>query len=189
MKDKPTGDQPEFDTKEQFLALDIAQMALDSANVGIWILDAASRNFHPSTRTKALFGFLPEEEMSFDDALLKVAGKHRRSVWAAVENAIKQRSNLYMECPVMIPPEKKHRWLSITGGFNTSDETNNYFCGIVVDITEQKQNDLRRSKFIGMVSHELKTPLTALKAYVQMLNNWAKKQVLVSVPCPKWRNR
>ncbi|MBD1364542.1 PAS domain-containing sensor histidine kinase [Mucilaginibacter sp. ZT4R22] len=151
-------------------------MALDAANVGIWIMDAASRNFHPSTRTKALFGFLPEEEMSFEDALLKVAGKHRRSVWAAVENAIKHRGNLYIECPVMIPPQKRHRWLSITGGFNTSDETNNYFSGIIVDITEQKQNDLRRSKFIGMVSHELKTPLTALKAYVQMLNNWAKKQ-------------
>ncbi len=45
-----------------------------------------------------------------------------------------------------------------------------------MDITEQKQNDIRRSKFIGVVSHELKTPLTALKAYVQMLSNWAKKQ-------------
>jgi PAS domain S-box-containing protein len=154
----------------------IAQMALDSANVGIWTMDAATRNFLPSKRTKALFGFLPEQEMSFDDALSKVVDKHKRSFLATVEKAIKHRSNLYVECPVIITPDKKHRWLSITGGFSTTDETNSYFSGIVVDITEQKQNDLRRSKFIGMVSHELKTPLTALKAYVQMLNTWAKKQ-------------
>jgi signal transduction histidine kinase len=176
MTDKPTQSQRNFATKEMFQAMDVAKMALDSANVGIWIMDTSTRNFLPSIRTKALFGYLPEEEMSFEDALIKVADKDRRFFLTAVENAIKLRSNLYVECPVIIAPEKKHRWLSITGGFNTADESNSYFSGIIIDITEQKQNDLRRSKFIGMVSHELKTPLTALKAYVQMLNNWAKKQ-------------
>jgi K+-sensing histidine kinase KdpD len=168
--------QPAAGFNEPFSALDIAKMALDSANVGIWIMDTTSRKFLPSPRTKTLFGFLPDEEMSFEDALLKIGDKHRRTVVTAVEKAIKFHSNLYIECTVGIPPEKKLRWLSITGGFNTSDLSNNYFSGIVIDITEQKQNDLRRSKFIGIVSHELKTPLTALKAYVQMLNNWAKKQ-------------
>lgn len=176
MINKPPENQPASDFNEPFLALDIAQMALDSANVGIWVLDAASGKFLPSARTKALLGFPPEEEMSFDNAMLHVVDKHRRTVLAAVENAVKLHSSLYIECPVIIPPEKKHRWLSITGGFGVSDVSKSYFSGIVIDITEQKQNDLRRSKFIGMVSHELKTPLTALKAYVQMLNNWARKQ-------------
>ena len=168
--------KPVADPEKTFLTLDLAQMALDSANVGIWIMDAVSQKFLPSNRTKILFGFSPEEEMSFDDALLNVVEKHRRSVLAAVDSAIKLHTHLYVECPVILPSEKKARWLSITGGFNDSDLNNSYFSGIVIDITEQKQNDLRRSKFIGIVSHELKTPLTALKAYVQMLNNWAKKQ-------------
>jgi signal transduction histidine kinase len=168
--------QPAANFTEPFSALDIAQMALDSANVGIWIMDATSRKFLPSSRTKALFGFLPNEDMSFEDALLKIVDKHRRTVMTAMEKAIKTHGNLYMECPVSTAPEKKHRWLSITGGFSATDSSNNYFSGIVVDITDQKQNDLRRSKFIGIVSHELKTPLTALKGYVQMLSNWAKKQ-------------
>src|ERR1700712_5208367 len=167
--------QPVADPKEAFLTLDLAQMALDSANAGIWILDAVSRKFLPSNRSKILFGFLPEEEISFEDALLKVADKNRRGVLAAVEKAIKLRGNLYVECPVNIATETKPRWLSLTGGFS-AEPGNNYFSGIVVDITEQKQNDLRRSRFIGIVSHELKNPLTTLKAYVQMLNNWAKKQ-------------
>lgn len=162
---------------ESFPALDMARIALDSANVGIWILDAASGKFLPSARTKTLFGFLPEDDMPLGDALSKVAGKNRRTVLTAVDNAVKNRSSLYLECPmVLTSSEKKHRWLSITGGFSATDPDSSYFSGIVVDITEQKQNDLRRSKFIGMVSHELKTPLTALKAYIQMLNNWAKKQ-------------
>lgn len=39
---------------------------------------------------------------------------------------------------------------------------------IARDITEKKQEEQRKNDFIGMVSHELKTPLTSLTAIVQM---------------------
>lgn len=40
---------------------------------------------------------------------------------------------------------------------------------IARDITEQKRDEQRKSDFIGMASHELKTPLTTLTSLVQML--------------------
>ena len=40
---------------------------------------------------------------------------------------------------------------------------------IARDITEQKRDDQRKNDFIGMASHELKTPLTSLTALVQVL--------------------
>jgi signal transduction histidine kinase len=43
------------------------------------------------------------------------------------------------------------------------------FIGSVLDITDQKINEQRKNDFIAMVSHELKTPLTSLKAYIQLL--------------------
>jgi PAS domain S-box-containing protein len=40
---------------------------------------------------------------------------------------------------------------------------------IARDITDKKQEDIRKNDFIAMVSHELKTPLTSIKSYIQVL--------------------
>lgn len=159
-----------------FQALDIAQIALESANIGIWIIDLSSRAFQASPRTKELFSYTPEKEMSFDDAMSRIPEKYRPGVVGAIENASTRRENFAIEFPLTGIGKEKQKWLSMLGGSSNTDKNSCYFSGIIMDITEQKNNDLRKSKFIGMVSHELKTPLTALKAYIQMLNTWAKKQ-------------
>jgi two-component system, OmpR family, sensor histidine kinase VicK len=46
---------------------------------------------------------------------------------------------------------------------------------IARDITEKKQEEMRKNDFIAMVSHELKTPLTSMKSYLQVLLKVAKK--------------
>jgi two-component system CheB/CheR fusion protein len=41
--------------------------------------------------------------------------------------------------------------------------------GTVMDITDSKCDEIRKNDFIAMASHELKTPLTSIKAYIQIL--------------------
>jgi nitrogen fixation/metabolism regulation signal transduction histidine kinase len=171
-----TKSDPEPDNYGPFQTLDIAQMALEATNIGIWIIDTATMFFLPSPSTKELFGYTKGNKMSFDDAMSQIPEKQRHGVLATVESAFKNRTNFSVQFPVAGNGEKKQKWLSFIGGCGIKDEGAFYFSGIVMDITEQVHNDQRKSKFIGMVSHELKTPLTVLKAYIQMLNNWAKKQ-------------
>ncbi|MDN3548936.1 sensor histidine kinase [Mucilaginibacter aquaedulcis] len=45
---------------------------------------------------------------------------------------------------------------------------------IARDISEQKRDDQRKNDFIGMASHELKTPLTSLTALIQVLQQKLK---------------
>ncbi|WP_175470442.1 PAS domain S-box protein [Pedobacter hartonius] len=46
---------------------------------------------------------------------------------------------------------------------------------IARDIAEKKQEEQRKNDFVSMVSHELKTPLTAITSYVQLLIKNSKK--------------
>lgn len=68
-----------------------------------------------------------------------------------------------------------YRWLLADGSarWNT-DCSFAGFVSIAIDITEQKQSAQRKNDFISMVSHELKTPLTSMKSYIQVLQAKAR---------------
>jgi signal transduction histidine kinase len=113
--------------------------------------------------------------MSYEDSINLIPEKYR--VKNAAEIAIFKNKQYSIEYPVLGFRDNKQRWVRALGALY-EDDTNNlsYFSGVIMDITEQKEDDIRKSKLIGMVSHELKTPITTLKAYVQMLEGWTKKK-------------
>jgi PAS domain S-box-containing protein len=47
---------------------------------------------------------------------------------------------------------------------------------VFTDITERKELEQRKDEFIGMAGHELKTPLTTIKGFTQVLHRRFKKQ-------------
>jgi PAS domain S-box-containing protein len=49
------------------------------------------------------------------------------------------------------------------------------YIGACVDITEQKNLQQQKDDFIGIASHELKTPVTSIKAYTQVLERMLQK--------------
>jgi PAS domain S-box-containing protein len=50
------------------------------------------------------------------------------------------------------------------------------YIGACVDITEQKHLQQQKDNFIGIASHELKTPVTSIKAYTQVLERMMMKK-------------
>ena len=94
-----------------------------------------------------------------------------------IEETFKTGKSYHVDILINDLNDRPLRWIKVVGGFyKDPDGKMSHISGVMMDITEQKQQELRKNKFIGMVSHELKTPLTSLKAYVQMLHVWARKR-------------
>ncbi|PRD48429.1 PAS domain-containing sensor histidine kinase [Sphingobacterium haloxyli] len=53
---------------------------------------------------------------------------------------------------------------------------------IIRDITDKKQEERRKNDFISMVSHELKTPLTSILLYAQVLDKKSEKNQQIVAP-------
>lgn len=150
------------------------RMAIAPANLGIWRIDIQTREFFPSVRCKELFGFYPDEKMPYNAVVAQIADSHRQSVIATLDAAINQGKTYDLEYPIIGYHDKKLRWVHALGSLYTSLEGTAHFSGTMADITEQKLNEQRRSDFISMVSHELRSPLTAIGLHIYILEKKAK---------------
>ena len=145
------------------------RLAIEAANIGTWYIHSVTREMIADARLKELFGYHAHEPLSFEQALLQVTDEYRELVAAKLENAITHGEDFDVVYPVTGLHDQRLRWLRSIGNLAPDPSgTFSAFTGVVMDVTEQKADEQRKNDFIGMASHELKTPLTSLTAIIQV---------------------
>lgn len=115
--------------------------AIDRPYLGTWFVDVKTLEFNATVGLKRLFGFYPDEEMTFKDAVGQMHVEYREKVSAAMEATMTTGEPYYMEYPVVGLHDQKLRWLCAYGKLNRNNEGKpSYFSGVIFDITEQKTN-------------------------------------------------
>lgn len=146
------------------------RLTIESSNLGSCYMNMATREFIASPRMKELYGFYANEDMGFNDAVSLIADEYREMVLKAIDASLNQHQFYEVEYPVIGYHDKMLRWIKATGKIFDSDKSNaGIFFGTVEDITERKRDEQRKSDFIAMVSHEMKTPLTSMSGFIQLL--------------------
>jgi PAS domain S-box-containing protein len=159
------------------------RMAIDAAGLGSYYINVIDRIFYPSAKLKEFFGFAPDEEVPYEAAINQIHPDYRQTAADLVEAAIIHGVKFDMEYPIIGHNDGKIRWVRGIGTVQQDEQgINRYFTGVLHEITEQKEDEIRKNDFIGMVSHELKTPLTSLTAIVQVLNARFKESEDTFVP-------
>jgi hypothetical protein len=154
--------------------LDQLRLSKEAAQLGMFDMDLEKGTMEWDKRCRTLFGITHSAPVTYEHDF--VHGLHpddRGRIIKIIDDLfIRSISNgIYdVEYRTVGAEDGRVRWVRAKGQvyFNSLDIPVR-FIGSVLDITDQKVNETRKNDFIAMVSHELKTPLTSLTAYIQLL--------------------
>ncbi|MXV51921.1 PAS domain-containing protein [Pedobacter sp. HMF7647] len=151
------------------------ELALGAANLGSYQLDLLTGKMICTEQCKKNFGIDAASTFDFPDLLNLIRPEYRDDMQQRVNLAIAQHVIYHAEYQIQ-RPDGEIRWIAAYGQPKYNDAGDAVsIAGVTSDITAQKETEAKKDTFIGMVSHELKTPLTSLKSYIQVLYRDAQK--------------
>jgi two-component system CheB/CheR fusion protein len=151
-------------------------MAIAASDIATWVMNITTKEFRPSLRLKEMFGFNADDIMTYENTIAQIVVEYQPLFQSAFQKSLIEGKRFDIEFAVQGFHDKKLRWVRGVGNISADLETKApIFTGVLHDITTHKEDELRKNDFIAMVSHELKSPITSLQAYLQIAIAKAKK--------------
>lgn len=132
----------------------------------VWVADAHGNQEFASLKWEEYSGIEPSGEAEWKAIVHPEDYDRINSVWAySLATGVTYQAEVRLR-----NRNGDFRWHAVKGE-PLLDQYNNItkWVGAFTDINEQKLNDERKDEFVSIASHEMKTPLTTAKAYLQML--------------------
>ena len=145
---------------------DKVSLILDCMAEGLILLDEEGRVLAINRAARTIFGF-PEGEEE-DGALLLTRSRRLRS---AIQESREKKSAVVLDVDALTEDARSLRLFvsPVTGRQYEGQRVGTSI--LISDVTELKKAEGIRSEFTANVSHELKTPLTSIKGFTDMLSS------------------
>lgn len=145
------------------------KMALDIGHMMVWDWEIHDGQLVKSSKFSNGFHTMSSTVTTFDDFLHTVEETDREKVNKAIIDAITQINRYEIEFQIRTS-DGTMRWLFAKGEVLPDPLGQPVrLVGISMDITDRKIEEKRRDHFVGIASHELKSPLASIKAILGLL--------------------
>jgi PAS domain S-box-containing protein len=141
---------------------------------GLWMANAKGEVSYVNKTWTDWTGF-PFESQLNHGWLKSIHDDDQGEVASKFANAIESHVAYEQEFRIIHVDGTIH-WILASGKPQYKNDEFIGYIGACVDITEQKHMQQQKDDFIGIASHELKTPVTSIKAYTQVLERMLIKK-------------
>lgn len=142
------------------------RLAVEAAEMGTFDIDIVKRSIVMSERCHMIFGF--EKTPKWEELISVIHPDYIEQRKLAHLQA-ESTGRLFYEAQILHQDSSLH-WIRVQGDLYHKDGKAYRILGTVLDITKVKQLEQQKDDFISIASHELKTPITSLKASLQLLD-------------------
>ena len=144
-----------------------SRLAVDAAEIGTFDLDIPTSAMLTSQRFNHIFGF--DRHVAREVFAAAIHPEDLKIRDRAFDEAIASGKLIY-EARVLHADQSVH-WIRVQGKVYYNEQKQPMrILGTVLDITELKRLQQQKDDFISIASHELKTPITSLRASIQLMN-------------------
>lgn len=141
------------------------RLAVEAAEIGTYDVDLVSGEILTSDRYNKIFGY--DKPVPLQTLVDSIHPDDKQIRVRAYDEAMKN-GRLFYEARIIHPDTSVH-WIRAQGKVIYKDDKPARVLGTVLDITQVQRLNQQKDDFISIASHELKTPITSLKASLQLM--------------------